>query len=125
MLSFSAAKRKYTSTEYKAELKSVCKENRELRDQLESAQKKLKSAESKHNKMLTAHRISLERARAPKKSIATTAATIQSQEHMLQLNEEKTQALVEKAVTEVKDKAKVNTHQHFNLWQYYCTYLII
>lgn len=112
--SSSAAKRKYTSADYKAELQSVTEENKRLRSDLESAQRKLISAESKNNKLSTAHQLSLERARESNKALSATEATIQSQEKQLQLNNEKTQELVQKAVMVVKDKAKVTTDQEFS-----------
>ena len=108
-LTAKAPKRRYSAADYKAELKSAIQENKRLRSDVESLQKKLTTAEIKHKRAVDAHQRSLHCARASKKMAMSTEETVQSQDRQLRLQEEQTHSIVLKAVAESEEKAKVSS----------------
>ena len=98
---------RYTSAQYKAELKSVIGENSKLKDQLAIANKKLSVAESKIAQLVETNRVSLSKVRESRGVAKSAEMQLQSQSKLLKSQLEEHELNISKHLEEAKLKYKV------------------
>lgn len=100
---------RYTSAQYKAELKSVTGENSQLKNQLDIANKKLSVAESKIAQLVETNRVSLSKVRESKGVAKSAEMQLHTQSKLLKLQLQEHELNISKHLEEAKLKYKVTS----------------
>ena len=103
----SAAKGSYTIADYKSELRVVCGENKQLKSDLESANKKLSSAERKIAQLLESNKHSLSKVRESKKVSQSLEGELKTAPKKLNEFSEVMDAAIKNALMKADKKSKV------------------